>query len=173
MVVPAHGGAAPDPLPLRRRVRVRRRRHRNVPGPGSVEVHRGRPNVLEDPGGSDAKVRLVVVAEHDDVATGVVVELQLVAEVHGLDVDAGRGGDDGENPSVEVARLNTRDTMRSGWLRGGYDAAGPQQQREDDAPGSHQLAATSRSWSSRSARARATRERMVPTGTSQIVAASS
>ena len=55
----------------------------------SIEIRRRRTQVLVETARPDAQVRLVVVAEHDDVDPRAIRELELVAEVDDADRHAG------------------------------------------------------------------------------------
>ena len=107
VIVPAGPRAAFHPPPLGRQGRVRRAGHRHVAGPGAVEIHRGRPEVLVHAGRADPQIGLALVAEDGHVGAGVVVELELVAEVVDPHAQTRHRRGDARDQGGEVARLDS------------------------------------------------------------------
>ena len=79
----------------------------------AVEEHRGRARVLEHAFRSDTEIRLVLVADHDHVGVGGVVEFEAGPGVDDLDVDAVERRFDGENFHPHVRRFPAADAVRA------------------------------------------------------------
>ncbi len=177
VVVPGRGGPRRHPAPHRRRRRIGRLRRFGRGDARPVEVRGRRAPVLEHAPRPDAQVRLVVVPEHHRITAAGVAELQVVAEIHHRHLDAGDVRHHPEQLGLVVAGLDTTDAVRlCRWCRD-HDAAADEQRHDGEGadPARHasvhpvSAAVTS---ATRRSRARATRERIVPTGTPQISAAS-
>ena len=142
-----------------------------VPGPGATTA---------DPWGApgdeklEPEVRLSLVPEHHDVVVGVVAQLDARAEVDGAHVQSRHWRSDPGDRGLVVGRLQAPDSVRRRRPGRGHDDHQRNQGRRGCArqrAACHAVSAA-RICSRSSARARATRERIVPTAVSQTSAAS-
>jgi hypothetical protein len=90
VVVPLEAPGAVDDLPVRRGAGLRVRGHRTRARAVAVEVERGRVTVdLDRAVAEQSRVRLALVALHDDGLAGRVLQLEAVVEVEHLQAQAG------------------------------------------------------------------------------------